>query len=183
MDSLVALGTSTAFLYSLYGTFTAIGGNNELVMNLYYESAAVILTLITLGKYFEAVSKGKTSEAIKKLMGLAPKTARVIRDGNEQEIKLDAVMVGDILVVRPGEKMAVDGKVTEGLTSVDESMLTGESMPVEKKAGDAIIGGSINKNGIHPVPRGKSRERYCPCADHQVGGRCPRFKSADRKTG
>lgn len=110
MDSLVALGTSAAFLYSLYGTVAAIGGNNELVMNLYYESAAVILTLITLGKYFEAVSKGKTSEAIKKLMGLAPKTARVIRDGNEQEIKLDVVMVGDILVVRPGEKWLSMGK-------------------------------------------------------------------------
>ena len=188
MDSLVALGTSTAFLYSLYGTFAAIGGNNELVMNLYYESAAVILTLITLGKYFEAVSKGKTSEAIKKLMGLAPKTARVIRDGNEQEIKLDAVMVGDILVVRPGEKMAVDGKVTEGLTSVDESMLTGESMPVEKKAGDAIIGGSINKNGsiqyrAEKVGKDTALAQIIKLVEDAQGSKAPIAKLADTISG
>ena len=188
MDSLVALGTSAAFLYSLYGTVAAIGGNNELVMNLYYESAAVILTLITLGKYFEAVSKGKTSEAIKKLMGLAPKTARVIRDGNEQEIKLDAVMVGDILVVRPGEKMAVDGKVTEGLTSVDESMLTGESMPVEKKAGDAIIGGSINKNGTiqyraEKVGKDTALAQIIKLVEDAQGSKAPIAKLADTISG
>lgn len=188
MDSLVALGTSAAFLYSLYGTFAAIGGNNELVMNLYYESAAVILTLITLGKYFEAVSKGKTSEAIKKLMGLAPKTARVIRDGNEQEIKLEAVMVGDILVVRPGEKMAVDGKVTEGLTSVDESMLTGESMPVEKKAGDAIIGGSINKNGTiqyraEKVGKDTALAQIIKLVEDAQGSKAPIAKLADTISG
>ena len=188
MDSLVALGTSTAFLYSLYGTFAAIGGNNELVMNLYYESAAVILTLITLGKYFEAVSKGKTSEAIKKLMGLAPKTARVIRDGNEQEINLEAVMVGDILVVRPGEKMAVDGKVTEGLTSVDESMLTGESMPVEKKAGDAIIGGSINKNGsiqfrAEKVGKDTALAQIIKLVEDAQGSKAPIAKLADTISG
>ena len=188
MDSLVALGTSTAFLYSLYGTFAAIGGNNELVMNLYYESAAVILTLITLGKYFEAVSKGKTSEAIKKLMGLAPKTARVIRDGNEQEIKLEAVMVGDILVVRPGEKMAVDGIVTEGLTSVDESMLTGESMPVEKKAGDAIIGGSINRNGsiqyrAEKVGKDTALAQIIKLVEDAQGSKAPIAKLADTISG
>ena len=188
MDSLVALGTSAAFLYSLYGTFAAIGGNNELVMNLYYESAAVILTLITLGKYFEAVSKGKTSEAIKKLMGLAPKTARVIRDGNEQEIKLDAVMVGDILVVRPGEKMAVDGTVPEGLTSVDESMLTGESMPVEKKAGDAIIGGSINKNGTiqyraEKVGKDTALAQIIKLVEDAQGSKAPIAKLADTISG
>ena len=188
MVSLVALGTSTAFLYSLYGTFAAIGGNNELVMNLYYESAAVILTLITLGKYFEAVSKGKTSEAIKKLMGLAPKTARVIRDGNEQEINLEAVMVGDILVVRPGEKMAVDGKVTEGLTSVDESMLTGESMPVEKKAGDAIIGGSINKNGsiqfrAEKVGKDTALAQIIKLVEDAQGSKAPIAKLADTISG
>ncbi|HRF51676.1 MAG TPA: copper-translocating P-type ATPase, partial [Trichococcus flocculiformis] len=170
------------------GTVAAIGGNNELVMNLYYESAAVILTLITLGKYFEAVSKGKTSEAIKKLMGLAPKTARVIRDGNEQEIKLDAVMVGDILVVRPGEKMAVDGKVTEGLTSVDESMLTGESMPVEKKAGDAIIGGSINKNGTIQYRAEKVRKdtalaQIIKLVEDAQGSKAPIAKLADTISG
>ena len=116
-------------------------------MELYFESAAVILTLITLGKYFETVSKGKTSEAIKKLMGLAPKTAVIIRNDTEVEIPIDEVEVGDIIVVKPGERIPVDGIVTEGTTSVDESMLTGESIPVEKHVGDTVIGASINKNG------------------------------------
>lgn len=147
MDSLVALGTSAAFIYSLVATVSIWQGNDSLAMDLYYESAAVILTLITLGKYFEARSKGKTSEAIKKLMGLAPKTAKVIRDGKETEISVEAVQVGDIVVVRPGEKMPVDGVVTEGTTSVDEAMLTGESIPVEKSVGSQVIGASINKNG------------------------------------
>jgi len=145
MDSLIAKGTSIAFLYSLYLTLENMfwGGHNM----FYYETAAVILTLITLGKYMEAKSKGKTSEAIKKLMGLAPKTARIVRDGTEIEIPIDDVAVGDVLVVRPGEKMPVDGTVHEGETTVDESMLTGESMPIHKKAGDEIIGASINGNG------------------------------------
>ncbi len=114
---------------------------------MYFESAGVILTLITLGKYLETVTKGKTSEAIKKLMGLAPKTAMIIRDNEEVEIPIDEVEVGDIVVVKPGAKMPVDGEVVEGTTSVDESMLTGESMPVEKSIGHKIIGASINKNG------------------------------------
>lgn len=147
MDSLVALGTSAAFIYSLVATVSIWQGNDSLAMDLYYESAAVILTLITLGKYFEARSKGKTSEAIKKLMGLAPKTAKVMRDGKETEISVEAVQVGDIVVVRPGEKMPVDGVVIEGTTSVDEAMLTGESIPVEKSVGSQVIGASINKNG------------------------------------
>ncbi|MCL2528588.1 MAG: heavy metal translocating P-type ATPase [Defluviitaleaceae bacterium] len=145
MDSLIAKGTAIAFLYSLYLTLENMfwGGHNM----FYYETAAVILTLITLGKYMEAKSKGKTSEAIQKLMNLAPKTARVIKDGSEIEIPVDDVVVGDVLVVRPGEKMPVDGIVTLGETAVDESMLTGESMPVAKQAGDNIIGASINCNG------------------------------------
>lgn len=147
MDSLVALGTSAAFLYSVAATLVIWQGNGSYAMDLYYESAAVILTLITLGKYFEARSKGKTSEAIKKLMGLAPKSAKVMRDGNEVEISVDEVQVNDIIVVRPGEKMPVDGIVTEGTTSVDEAMLTGESIPVEKTMGSEVIGASINKNG------------------------------------
>ena len=115
--------------------------------NLYFESAGVIITLITFGKYLEAVSKGKTSEAIKKLMGLSPKTAIIIREGKEIEIPIDEVEVGDIILVKPGERMPVDGEVVEGNTSVDESMLTGESIPIEKNIGDKIIGASINKNG------------------------------------
>lgn len=147
MDSLVALGTSAAFVYSLAVTALMFASNDHNADNLYYESAAVILTLITLGKYFEALSKGKTSEAIKKLMGMAPKTAMVVRGGQEQEISVDEVVVGDILVVKPGERMPVDGIVLEGKTAVDESMLTGESLPSEKGPGDTIVSASINKNG------------------------------------
>ena len=145
MDSLIAKGTAAAFVYSLYLTWMNVfaGGHYE----PYFEIVGVILTLIVLGKYFENVTKGKTGEAIKKLMGLAPKTAKVIRRGEETEIYIDEVVVGDIVVVRPGEKMPVDGIVTEGETSVDESMLTGESMPVNKSVGDNIVGASINKNG------------------------------------
>ena len=117
-------------------------------MHLYFESAAVILVLITLGKYLEAVSKGKTSQAIKKLMGLAPKTATVIRNNQEVIVPLEEVVVGDIIIVKPGEKLPVDGEVVEGITSVDESMLTGESIPVEKFPGSPVIGASINKTGL-----------------------------------
>ncbi|MDF2671784.1 MAG: copper-translocating P-type ATPase [Clostridiales bacterium] len=147
MDSLIAIGTSAAVLYGIFGTIKIIGGDTSYTMDLYFESAAVIITLITLGKYLEAVSKGKTSEAIKKLMGLAPKTAIIIKDGKEVEIPIEEVEVGDLILVKPGEKMPVDGEVASGTTSVDESMLTGESIPVEKNAGDGIIGASINKNG------------------------------------
>lgn len=147
MDSLIAIGTSAAFLYGIYAIIQIFMGNNEFTMDMYFESAGVIITLITLGKYLEAVSKGKTSEAIKKLMGLSPKTAVIIRDGAEVEIPVDEVEPGDVIIVKPGEKMPVDGEVIEGMTSVDESMLTGESIPVEKNIGDKIIGASINKNG------------------------------------
>ena len=147
MDSLIAIGTSAAFLYGIFAIVQIFGGNIDYAYDLYFEAAGVILTLITLGKYLEAVTKGKTSEAIKKLMGLAPKTAIIIRDGKEVETPIEEVEVGDIILVKPGEKMPVDGEVVEGITSVDESMLTGESMPVEKNIGDKIIGASINKNG------------------------------------
>jgi len=147
MDSLIALGTSAAFLYGIFAIIQIFNGNTDYAFDLYFESAAVILTLITLGKYLESVTKGKTSEAIKKLMGLAPRTAVIIRNGQEVEISIEEVEVGDIIAVKPGEKMPVDGEVIEGMTSVDESMLTGESLPVEKNVGDKIIGASINKNG------------------------------------
>lgn len=133
MDSLIALGTSAAFLYGVFATVMIFLGEASYANELYYETAAVILALIVLGKYLETLTKGKTSEAIKKLMGLAPKTALVVRNGKEIEISIDEVAVGDIVVVRPGGKMPVDGMVTEGLTSVDESMLTGESIPVENR--------------------------------------------------
>lgn len=147
MDSLVAIGTAAAFSYSIYSTILAFMGLNPYGENLYYESAAVIITLVQFGKYLEARSKGKTGEAIKKLMGLQPKTAVIIEDGEEKEIKISDVKVGDIILVRPGEKIPVDGEIIEGYSSVDESMLTGESMPVEKTVGDKAIGASINKTG------------------------------------
>jgi len=146
MDSLIAIGTTASYLYSLYCGYHILNGSPH--VEVYFESAATILTLITLGKYMEARAKGKTSDAIKKLMGLAPKQAVVIRDGVEQQVLIDEVVVGDIVVVRPGEKMPVDGILIEGLTSVDESMLTGESLPVEKSVGDTVIGASLNKNGF-----------------------------------
>jgi Cu+-exporting ATPase len=147
MDSLIAIGTSAAFFYGLYAVVHIANGNTEYVNELYFESAGVIITLIMMGKYLEAVTKGKTSEAIKKLMGLAPKTATVIHDGKEMVLPIEEVQVGDILLVKPGGKIPVDGIVTEGRTSVDESMLTGESIPVEKNKGSRVIGASINKNG------------------------------------
>ncbi len=147
MDSLIAIGTAAAVLYSLFSTVRIALGDAGAVESLYFETAAVIIALILLGKTLEASSKGKTSLAIKRLMGLAPKTAVVIHDGAEEEIPISEVEVGDLIRVRPGEKVPVDGEVVEGYTSVDESMLTGESIPVEKKAGDAVTGASINKNG------------------------------------
>lgn len=148
MDSLIAIGTSAAVIYGLFAIYKINIGDHEYAMHLYFESAAVILTLITLGKYLEAVSKGKTSDAIKKLMGLAPKTANIIRDGKELTIPIEEVKVFDIVIVKPGEKLPVDGEVVEGNTSIDESMLTGESIPVEKTIGSKVIGASINKTGF-----------------------------------
>ena len=148
MDSLVAMGTSAAILYSLYSAWQLINGDMTAMDGLYFETAGVIITLILLGKSLEAVSKGKTSEAIKKLMGLTPKTATVLVDGNEVETPIDEVEIGDIILVRPGEKIPVDGVVSEGHTAIDESMLTGESMPVEKTEGDKVYAASINKNGV-----------------------------------
>ncbi|MFZ5351638.1 MAG: heavy metal translocating P-type ATPase [Bacillota bacterium] len=147
MDSLIAMGTSAAVIYSLYATYRIYNGDFIFAESLYFETAGVIITLILLGKFLESVSKGKTSEAIKKLMGLAPKTAIVIHEGKEIEIPIEEVEVGDIILVKPGEKIPVDGEVVEGYTSIDESMLTGESIPVEKNIGDKVIGASINKHG------------------------------------
>ncbi|MCQ4922504.1 heavy metal translocating P-type ATPase [Tissierella carlieri] len=140
MDVLVSMGTSAAYFYSIYNLI--IG-----VHEYYFEASAVIITLILLGKTFEAVAKGKTSEAIKKLMGLQPKTARIIKDGVEMDIPIEKVEIGDIIVVRPGEKIPVDGIIVEGNSAVDESMITGESIPIDKAIDDEVIGATINKFG------------------------------------
>jgi len=142
MDVLVAMGSSAAYFYSIAVMLGILPGH------VYFETAAVIITLIRIGKFLEARAKGRTSDAIKKLMGLRPKTARVIRDGKEMDIPLEDVVVGEMLIVKPGEKIPVDGVVVEGRSAIDESMLTGESLPVEKQAGDALIGATINKLGL-----------------------------------
>jgi Cu+-exporting ATPase len=148
MDSLIAMGTSAAVLYSFYATYRISQGYIEFVEHLYFETAGVIITLMLLGKTLEAVSKGKTSDAIKKLMGLRPKTAIVIKGEQEIEIPIEEVSVGDIILVKPGGKIPVDGVVIFGATTVDEAMLTGESMPIDKKAGDKVYAATINKNGL-----------------------------------
>lgn len=153
MDSLIAVGTSAALVYSIYSTYviltTSVSGMDmDALHGLYYESAAVILTLILLGKYLELKSKGRTSESIKKLMGLAPKTAIVIEDGVEVTKPIKEVVVGDVVVVKPGGKIPVDGEIVYGETLIDEAMLTGESIPVHKNVGDSVYTASINKNGL-----------------------------------
>ncbi|MDR0456145.1 MAG: heavy metal translocating P-type ATPase [Treponema sp.] len=148
MDSLIAIGTTAAVVYSLFNVGQIVQGNHMAVESLYFESAAVIIALILLGKTLEAASKGRTSEAIKKLMGLAPQTAIIIENGIEKEVPVDQVMPGDIIVVKPGAKIPVDGMVTEGRSAVDESMLSGESMPVDKKPGDPVYGATMNTNGV-----------------------------------
>ncbi|KFN04648.1 copper-translocating P-type ATPase [Bacillus clarus] len=147
MDVLVALGTSAAYFYSLYLSFMSIGSNAHMV-DLYYETSAVLITLIILGKLFEAKAKGRSSEAIKKLMGLQAKNATVVRDGKELVIPIGEVLKEDIVYVKPGEKVPVDGEIVEGRSALDESMLTGESIPVDKTVGDTVIGSTINKNGF-----------------------------------
>ncbi|EHI74657.1 negative transcriptional regulator [Streptococcus criceti] len=151
MDSLVAVATSAAFLYSLYSTYHVILGHHHHIHQLYFESVAVILTLITLGKFFETLSKGRTSEAIKKLMHLSAKEALVIRDNQEILLPIEELVIGDRVLVKPGEKIPVDGQIVTGQSSIDESMLTGESIPVEKTVGDQVYGGSINSQGALTV--------------------------------
>ncbi len=184
MDSLVAIGTLTAFLYSLFGIYQISQGDAHYAMHLYFESAAVILTLITLGKYLEAVSKGKTSQAIKALMGLAPKTATVERKGVELEVPIEEVMVGDLVLVKPGEKLPVDGEVVEGMTAIDESMLTGESIPVEKTVGSQVIGASLNKTGFIKykatrVGRDTALSQIVKLVEDAQGSKAPIAKMAD----
>lgn len=184
MDSLIAIGSSASFLYGIFAIYQISIGKVHYTMDLYFESAATILTLITMGKYLETVTKGKTSEAIKKLMGLAPKTATIIRNGKEEVLSIDEVEVGDIVLVKPGEKIPVDGEVVEGITSVDESMLTGESIPVEKVEGDNVIGASINKNGsikyrATKVGKDTALAQIIKLVEEAQGSKAPIAKMAD----
>jgi Cu+-exporting ATPase len=179
MDVLIAMGSSVAYFYSVFVVLGLLPGH------VYFETSAVIITLIKLGKYLEARAKGRTSEAIKKLMGLRPKTARVIREGDELEVAVDEVIIGDIVLVRPGEKIPVDGVVIEGHSSVDESMLTGESMPVEKKSGDAVIGATLNKLGFFKfeatkVGKETALSQIIHLVEEAQGSKAPIQKLADR---
>ncbi|MDX8362451.1 heavy metal translocating P-type ATPase [Cytobacillus sp. IB215316] len=188
MDSLIAIGTSAAVVYGIFATAMIFAGNESFAKDLYFETAAVILALITLGKYLETLTKGKTSEAIKKLMGLAPKTAIVIRNGKEVEISIDEVIVDDIVIVKPGEKLPVDGVVVEGMTAIDESMLTGESIPVEKNVGDKVIGASINKNGTiqyraTKVGKDTALAQIIKLVEEAQGSKAPIAKMADLISG
>ncbi len=148
MDVLIALGTSAAYGYSVVVTFLPYLGVTLRDLSTYYDTAAIIIGLILLGKYFEEIAKGKASDAVRKLMDLAPRTAHVIRDGHEEEIPVELVQLDDVCVIRPGERVPVDGIILEGFSALDESMITGESLPVEKKAGDTTIGATINKTGL-----------------------------------
>lgn len=188
MNSLISLGVSAAFLYSLVATFGIVFQGADLAMMLYYETAGVILAFHTLGKYLEERSKGRMSEAIQKLMDLAPKTARVVHDGVEEEVAIEEVAPGDIIRVRPREKMPVDGTIISGRTAVDESMLTGESMPVEKTKGDAIIGASMNKNGsidyrATKVGKDTTLSQIIQIVEEAQGSKAPIAKLADIITG
>jgi Cu+-exporting ATPase len=148
MDVLIAMGTTAAWAYSTVVTFLPYLGVPVANPATYYDTAAAIIGLILLGKYFEEIAKGRAGDAIRKLMDLAPRTAHVLRDGQEQEIPVEQVQAGDVFVVRPGERVPVDGVILEGASALDESMITGESIPVDKKAGDTIIGATINKTGL-----------------------------------
>lgn len=188
MDSLVALGSGAAVLYSLYSTILVYLGNSHAAMNLYFESAAVILTLITLGKYFEAVSKGRTSEAISSLINLSPKMANVFHNGEEVKLNIDEVVIGDIVVVRPGEKIPVDGKVIDGSSEVDEAMLTGESLPVLKNVGDNVVGASINKTGsfkmeVTKIGENTTLAQIIKLVEEAQGSKAPISKLADKIAG
>lgn len=185
MDVLVVLGTSAAYFYSLYLTIDSLkmSGMNHTV-DMYYETSAILITLILVGKWFEALAKGRSSDAIRSLMGLQAKTALVVRDGAELSIPVEDVVPGDIVLVKPGTKVPVDGEVVEGLSSVDESMLTGESIPVEKKPGDAVIGATLNKNGVlrikaRKVGRDTALAQIIRVVEEAQGSKAPIQRIAD----
>lgn len=185
MDSLIATGTGSALIYSIYGTFKIMEGDYHYVHALYFESAVVILALILLGKHMEGISKGKTSEAIKKLMSLKSKKANLVRNEEIIQVDIEEVEKGDVLLVKPGESIPVDGEVVEGESSIDESMLTGESIPVDKTIGDKVFGASINKNGslkIKAVAVGKDTmiSKIIKLVENAQGSKAPIAKIADR---
>ena len=196
MDSLIALGSGAAFIYGVYAIYKIAWGygHNEMElvhkfgMDLYFESSAMILTLITLGKFMEARAKSKTSEAITKLMDLAPKTAKLLRDGKETEISVDEVQSGDILAVRDGDTIPVDGRISSGFASVDESAITGESLPVEKQTGDKVTGGTVNKTGYFEmeataVGENTTLARIIQLVDDATSSKAPIAKLADKVSG
>jgi P-type Cu+ transporter len=187
MDVLVALGTSAAYFYSVFLAYQSIGLGMHMV-ELYFETSAILITLIILGKMFEAKAKGRSSEAIKKLMGLQAKTATVERDGNEVEIPLEDVVTGDIVYIKPGEKVPVDGEVIEGRSALDESMITGESVPVDKSIGDTLIGATMNKNGFlkmkaTKVGRDTALAQIIKVVEDAQGSKAPIQRLADTISG
>lgn len=184
MDSLIAIGTSAAFLYGIYALVQIAQGNGEYANRLYFEIAAAIIAFILLGKYLEALSKGKTTDAIKKLLDLAPKTARLMMDGKEIIVDIEEVAVGNILRIRPGEKIPVDGVVVFGQSAIDESMITGESIPVDKSIGDQLIGASINKYGLiemkaTKVGKDTTLSQIVQMVESAQGSKAPIAKLAD----
>lgn len=187
MDSLVAIGTGSAFIYSLVMTF-GIPGDHMKAHQLYYESAAVVVTLVMLGKFMESRSKGKTSEAIRKLMELAPDTAILYENGMEREVETSLVSVGQHILIKPGSRIPLDGILVQGSSSVDESMLTGESIPVEKQPGDSVIGGSMNYNGameveVTHVGSDTTLSKIIKMIEDAQGKKAPISKLADKVAG
>ncbi len=188
MDSLVAIGTTAAFISSVYGMVRVLGGDAHAVHSLYFESASMIIALVLLGKTMEDRSKGRTGESIKRLMALSPKTALVERDGAEREIPLEQVKVGDILLVKPGAKVPTDGVVLSGGSSVDESMLTGESMPVDKAPGDKVTGATINQGGFlrvraDRIGRDTALAQIIKLVEDAQGSKAPIARLADKVAG
>ena len=188
MDSLITVGTGSALLYSLLNTARIATGELQLAGFLYYETAAAILAFVMLGKYLEAVSKGRTSDSIRKLMAIQPRTALVVRDGVEVAVAIDEIVPGDLLKVRPGERIPLDGRVVEGATAVDESMLTGESLPVEKRPGDPVTGGSFNQNGgivmeVERIGAETTLAQIIRLVEQAQTGKAPIARLADRVSG
>ncbi|HTX72608.1 MAG TPA: heavy metal translocating P-type ATPase [Rectinemataceae bacterium] len=188
MDSLIAMGSSAAILYSLYGLWRIALGDAAAVDGLYFETAGLIITLILLGKSLEARSKGRTSDSIKRLMGLQPRTATVLHDGREIEIPIDEVEAGDLILVRPGAAVPVDGEIVEGESAIDESMLTGESMPIEKGPGDAVVGASMNSYGSFTFRATKvgadtALARIIKLVEDAQGSKAPIAQLADQVSG
>lgn len=188
MDSLVALGTSAAILYSVWSTIRILSGEYHYVMHLYVESAAVILAFITVGKYFETLTKGRTSQAIQSLVALSPKVATVIRDGKEVEVPVEELQVGEVVFVRPGEKIPVDGVILSGESFVDESMITGESVPVFKKEGSKVVGATLNTTGsfqveVSQVGKDTTLSQIIHLVEEAQGSKAPIAAIADRVAG